>query len=353
MKTIKYLTLALASFMASGYVQAQAMPRNPYYNSAFDAPTRADMNNFVPMKHKGGLIFVPTMASNANTDLKLGEITINYKTKASTGLVDASTDLYVTELIGVGNILDAEVYSSDKLNALLGILGVSAAPNVASGYIFVTSSMGKFAIDRQILTAKENENLRSVLRAFFETNILDVVDYKKITMVVSGTPVTFWTTQNKNSGKWGLFDPREAAASSQHRFFYQSVSDLAIAQVPPTNFLITTVNGKQGLLEVSLSSNNVLSVSEVLAPLYQEIVAIDFIPNKQPTDALLLKQNDQWGFWDYKAKELRNKQLPNGGICFTYVGAYTYNPGDTGPGVLVGTTADNKVYILGQHGVVK
>ncbi len=349
MKTIKHLTLALASFMASGYVQAQAMPRNPYYNSAFDAPTRADMNNFVPMKHKGGLIFVPTMASNANTDLKLGKITINYKTKASTGLVDASTDLYVTELIGVGNILDAAVLSSDDLNKLLFPLGISA-PILPSNYVFVTSSMGKFAISRQILM--ENENLRSVLRAFFETNLLDIVDYKKIIMTVSGTPVTFWTTQNKNSNKWGLFDPREAVASSQHRFFYQSVSDLAIAQVPPTNFLITTVNGKQGLLEVSLS-NNVLSVSEVLAPLYQEIVAIDFIPNKKPTDALLLKQNDQWGFWDYKVKELRNKQLPNGGICFTYVGAYTYNPGDSGPGVLVGTTADNKVYILDQHGEIK
>jgi hypothetical protein len=350
MKTIKYLTLALAGFMASGYAQAQVAPRNALYDNLFNAKVRADMNDFVPMKHKGGLIFVPTTQSNINTDLALGKLTINYKTNAG---LNANTNLYVTQLDGIGNILDAQLLTADALNALLptGVTAPTITTSSNYDYVLAIGSMGKFAIERKLLL--DNENLRSVLRAFFETNILDVVDYKKITMAVSGTSVTFWTTKNKSNGKWGLFDPREAAASAQQVFFYRSLSDLAIAQVPPTNFLITTVNGKQGLLEVSLSSNNVLSVSEVLAPLYQEIVAIDFIPNKQPTDALLLKQNDQWGFWDYKAKELRNKQLPNGGICFTYVGAYTYNPGDTGPGVLVGTTADNKVYILGQHGVVK
>jgi hypothetical protein len=353
MKIIKNILTAALVLTSLNYAQT----RDGLFDYLFQNSSLADMNTFsavsVPVSNLGyqSLVFVPAAKTTVNT-LTAGAIDVKINPLDES----ANPATFKLHVLKVGNGFNTILSTIQKTGQELANLFSTFTGDRNKNYIVVTNPVGEFAVAIDDLTNTSTMySIKNTLKAFLQTNPIDILQYEKITMEFLGNPKTFWTVQKGSTdaanSNWGLFDPR----FNKHLSFYGYESVTKLQPIASTNYLVYSqrVNGQllKGLLQVNYNNDN-LSVSVVLTPQYEDIIAIDFIPNKQPTDALLLKQNGKWGFWDYKAKELRNKQLPNGGICFTYVGGYTYN-NNSGPGVLVGTTADGKVYILTEHGIVK
>jgi hypothetical protein len=355
MKTIKNILLTTLVLTSLNYAQT----RDGLFDYLFRDSYLADMNGFSavtsPVSNLGyqSLVFLPAAKTPINT-FTAGAIEV----KVNQWDNSPNPATFQLHVLKVGNSFNTILSTIQKTGQELSTLFSTFTGDKTKNYIVVVNPVGEFAVSiDDLANANTMYSVKNTLKAFLQTNPIDVLKYEKITMEFSGKPQTFWTVQKGSAdavnSPWGLFDPR----FNKHLSFYGYKSAQKLEAIAGTNYLVYAekvgANILKGLLEVSYNAaKDELSVAVVLAPQYEDIISIDFIPNKQPTDALLLKQNGKWGFWDYKAKELRNKQLPNGGICFTYVGGYTYT-NNSGPGVLVGTTADNKVYILTEHGVVK